>query len=565
MVKFFLKVELNKKKVEKKKYKIGKRYFDLRFDNSYFKIEFSHDKKNCFYFDKKFLIIVDGMVLGDKEKRILSSRELLSLFIVKGKNFFKNLNGYYSLIIFNFENNEIFFGRDHAGIRNLYYTKEKNFIKISNQIELFYILNEKKFLLNERKYFEHIVHGNIVGGETLHKNLFEIPAGYYASLKKKKIILTQHYNYVARTDKETTKNKIKKFEKIFTQVIKEWLPKNKFVAILLSGGVDSSLVTSFIDKRINKLNLFTASFDKKLNYNETKLITNSKLDLKKKHTYVKITQKNLSSNLIRFIHKTYLPITNFNGIVVDILSKKIKKLQKTKTIFTGEGSDEIFSGFDRYYELSEKFITHKNSNSLIMSKNFFNIKRFKFINKNFKYSIPKTRKVVLNKIRVKSSIKKYLLMDQITFLPSYMDRLSQCSYINEVDLRPVFMDKRIINFAHSLNKKEFNKVIKNSVITKSFLREFASKYLPEEICYPKSKKAQLMTPSSNWFHSGIYRKLFLKYVNKYSYFSKIMNLKKLMTLLKNQVPHRQVKNDHSSFFERILSFEIWYKFMKRYE
>ena len=127
------------------------------------------------------------------------------------------------------------------------------------------------------------------------------------------------------------------------------------------------------------------------------------------------------------------------------------------------------------------------------------------------------------------------------------------------------MDKRIINFAHSLNKKEFNKVIKNSVITKSFLREFASKYLPEEICYPKSKKAQLMTPSSNWFHSGIYRKLFLKYVNKYSYFSKIMNLKKLMTLLKNQVPHRQVKNDHSSFFERILSFEIWYKFMKRYE
>lgn len=345
----------------------------------------------------------------------------------------------------------------------------------------------------------------------------------------------------------------------------DWVPKKQEISILLSGGLDSSILSKLILSRNSKLKFFTAIFERKYQYNETNLITKKNKKIKKRHKFIKINEKKFCNHLVNYIKKTHHPITNFNGLVIDFLSKKISKEKNSKIIYCGEGSDELFSGFDRYFEISRKFKKTKNIKDLIMSKNYLNVRRFKYIKKNFKYKIPLPRINVARKINEKIPIKKYLILDQKTYISPYLDRLDQSSYLNNVEIRPIFLDKRIIEFSQSLNENDYGSFCSdNSSKTKIFLRKYSEKYLDEDISYPKNKKVQLMIPSSNWFYKGELKNMLLSLLNKKSFFKKHFGLKKILNLIKEQSPIRQSKKDHSSFFERIMAYEIWLKFMHKY-
>ena len=69
---------------------------------------------------------------------------------------------------------EIFLARDNLGIKPLFYLKDKDKFFFSSELRTFYKTGIKKFILNEKKIDEFIIHGNIVGRETLHRGIFSI-------------------------------------------------------------------------------------------------------------------------------------------------------------------------------------------------------------------------------------------------------------------------------------------------------------------------------------------------------------------------------------------------------
>ena len=59
--------------------------------------------------------------------------------------------------------------RDHAGVKNIFYSLSDKTISISNYLSILYDSRIIKFSPNYETYLEHIVHGNIVGGKQLVK------------------------------------------------------------------------------------------------------------------------------------------------------------------------------------------------------------------------------------------------------------------------------------------------------------------------------------------------------------------------------------------------------------
>ncbi len=529
-------------------------------------LSFKNEINNFYHEKNKFIICFNGMVLSDLKKKELKAKELLNLFKKKKNKLGKFLNGFYSILIYDIKLKSLTLFRDHAGIKNIFYTDNKKDFLVTNYINIFFQSNLKKFDPDESGYLEHIIHGNIVGGKTLHNTIYEIPAAHFLKYTNHKLVLREFWKNKKSSSKISFNKKIVKFDKLFNEIIRQWVPKKKKISILLSGGVDSSTISALISKITNNVDFYTAIFDKKYNYNETNLITKVSSKLKKNHRFVKINESSFGKSLINFIKKTTLPLTNYNGLVVNYICENIKKRNKSKIILTGEGSDELFSGFYRYYEIAEKYKRTKRLSDLIMSKNYFNINRFKFIKKNFIYKIPLKRIKIAKSIDEKIPIKKYLILDQKTYMPPYLDRLDQSSFLNGLEIRPVFLDKRIMEFSQTLKESEYSKLtISKNILTKIFLRKYSEKYLPKDISYPVTKKAQLMIPTSNWFYKGVLRKLIFRYLKKNSFFSKKFKLSKIINLLEDQREERQTKNDHSSFFERILSYEIWLQLMKKYK
>lgn len=539
-----------------------------KWDDDFLTINFlSNEKKekNFFYEKNKFIICFNGLVLSDTKKKGLKAKELLSLYKKKKTNLGKFLNGFYSILIYDIRKKSLILYRDHAGIKNIFYTHIKKNFLITNYVNIFFQSKLKKFDPNKFDYLEHIVHGNIVGGKTLHNNIYEIPAANYLIHKKRNIILKEFWKNKGNLSNLSLKKKIVKFDELFKKVIKQWVPTKNRVSVLLSGGVDSSTISILASKVNNNLDFYTSSFNKKYNFNETNLIIKKSSKFKKNHKFIKFDENIINKNLFKFIKNTALPITNFNILVVDHICKYIKKKNKSKIVLIGEGSDEVFAGFDRHYEISENYKMSKKLSDLIMSKNYLNVERFKYIKKNFVYKIPKVRIKIAKKIKEKIPIKKYLILDQKTYISPYLDRLDQSSFVNGLEIRPIFLDKRIMEFSQILKESEFSKLLlDNKILTKSFLRKYSEKYLPLSISYPETKKKQLLIPSANWFYKGFLRKLIFKYINENSYFYKKFKLRNLINLINDQKPYRQTKNDHSSFFERILSYEIWLKLMIKY-
>ena len=97
----------------------------------------------------------------------------------------------------------------------------------------------------------------------------------------------------------------------------DWVPKEQEISILLSGGLDSSILSKLILNRNRKLKFFTAIFERKYQYNETNLITKKNKKIKKRHKFIKINEKKFFNHLVNYIKKTHHPITNFNGLVID--------------------------------------------------------------------------------------------------------------------------------------------------------------------------------------------------------------------------------------------------------
>ena len=541
----------------------------IKWNDNYFaiKILFKENIKEQFFLNKgSCFVFFNGLVLSDKNKKPLSARQISQLYKIKGTNFIKKLNGFYSIILFDFKTKKLISIRDHAGVKNIYYTLSNESISISNYLSILYESKIIRFIPNYEAYLEHIIHGNIVGGETISKNVYQLPAANFLKYNYSKLKLLEFWKKKKIRSNISLRKKIQKFDKLFKEVIKDWVPKKKNLSLLLSGGLDSSLLSKLIMKRNSKLRFYTAIFEKKYGYNETNLITKTSSQINKRHNFFKIKENKFSNHLINYIRRTHHPITNYNGLVIDHLSKKIKKEKNCKIIYTGEGSDELFSGFYRHFEISQKFKKTKNIKDLIMSKNYLNVRRLRYIKKNFKYNIPLTRIDIAKSIKDNIAIKKYLILDQKTYMSAYLDRLDQCSYLNNMEIRPVFMDKRIMEFSQTLNENDYSNLsLDNKLNTKIFLRKYSEKYLEKDISYPKNKKMQLMIPSSNWFYQGKLKKMLLSSLSKKSFFFKEFGLKKVSNLIKEHSPERQSKKDHSSFFERILAYEIWLKFMYKYK
>lgn len=368
-----------------KEFKLGNRF--LYFFHS--RLSIIDLKKNSHQpFEKnKLLIIFNGEIYnyielrGQLEKTgvrfetDLDTEVLLEAYRYWGSNFTNKLIGMWSVIIFDKSKNEILISRDNTNQKPLFFYRANydEFIYASEIKYIYCIYSKIKKNLNTIKLKDDLVKGYrnwFVNDETFHKLVKKVNSFFnykYSNLDKNKIILKKICSINLMKKKVTTNNYNfikKKIRATILNSIDISLRSDVPLAYSLSGGVDSNLITC-ISKKIFCNNINTYSIiDKDPRYDKSKLIFKSCNDLEYNPNYINIKKYNHFRELKKLIKYYSYPVPTINFLIQSYLVGKIKK-DNIKVLISGNGADELFTGYYHHY-----LLYFKNSKHLKYKKNF---------------------------------------------------------------------------------------------------------------------------------------------------------------------------------------------------
>lgn len=432
---------------------------------------------------------------------------LIQFLYYEGIKSINKLDGMWAFTLFNIENEQTIICRDRFGEKNLYYFKETDKMHFSSEIApLVKNINLKK--INEDYLIKYLfcsyryLYSN---NQTLYKNIQFVESGTYLIINKNLVIKKKSYflkeNQV-QEKKLSRKKIITNIKKILVNTVKRSMRADVKLAFCLSGGVDSSGLVSIAKKKLKKnIKTYTIFSDDK-KYNEFKSVKKTLKELNiRNHKWVRLDKNNTFKNLKIILNKRLIPLPTLTSYIQWNLMKNIAK-DGYKVVISGNGADEIFSGYYDHYlcyfaDLSNKSQFNKELKfwkkkilPLIRNKDFRNYKYFKnnkypgYLN-SFDNSLA-NEVFIRNFKKIKFKQKKFTVSILKNRMKNEAFRESLPVILNEEDLNSMFfsienrspyLGKYIFNFMSRIEVKNY---IKNGY-AKSLLRDSLKNIAPKHI------------------------------------------------------------------------------------
>ncbi len=406
----------------------------------------------------------------------------LNMYRKYGLDFLQKLNGMYAGAIYDPENSKIILFRDRFGIKPLYYTEwEGNFL-FASEIKPLFKGSNRPPELNHERLETYFTYRYLPGTETMFSGIKRLPPGSYLEydLNQNKYSIKRYWEYkldriVPDMDFDEASEQ---FISLFRDAVKIRMRSDVEVGTLLSGGIDSSAVSSQSTVTKHDIRLFSISFDED-KYNELPVIKNFIRDnnerFKGTRHYTGLCGSETLEKLPEIVRSIEEPISLGTILPTDQVCKMAS--EKVKVVLTGEGADEIFAGYRKFLiemaaseysnlsvsariELEEIYpelkpylkVRHKNpvkryiqSESLFSGEELRELTGKESINDSFpEDAIPELT-------GHEHPLNAALAMESRARLPDYVIlRLDKLSMRHSLETRTPFLDYRLAEFAATL-------------------------------------------------------------------------------------------------------------------
>jgi asparagine synthase (glutamine-hydrolysing) len=505
----------------------------LSFDNS-FHLNAKNNNSLLLCEDDKILINFDGRIdNGDEldffDTSISDAKNILNLYKKNLMSKVKLFAGPFAFCIINMSTNKILAYRDQMGVRPLYYFYDKEKFIYSTEIDYIFANHgiKKEINLKKLKYF--ILKGNRFNEETFFNQIFRLRSSSNIEIKDKFLKISKYFNFsnMPKIKFKSNEEYAYEFKEIFLKIIKSQInSENNKVASMLSGGLDTSSITSAIALlKGNSIEHKTYS----IVFND---IRKQDIEMVYETNYIEdvINKYSIDSNIIALDYyniQDYLkniqhnhPEPNYHGNkYMDTEMINAMKSDGHKIILSGFDGDSVITHGDHYLYLllkNMRFLkffkeVYKRDIARGNKFNFFNIFKkyvFRVFLPNFVYKIKGLIKKDLPAIQTSNFLKD----DQIKSLPvsdmsnKYINSIKDFEnfHINTIntniwehifetqdidygrnglEIRYPFMDIRLINFCLCIPESQ---KLQNG-ISRFILREAMKGIIPDSIYHRMNK------------------------------------------------------------------------------
>ena len=491
------------------------------------------------YLDLRAELLSKGIIFRTRT----DTEVIIAAYQVWGIDCITRFNGMFAFALYDAKEKIVFIARDRAGEKPLFYRHTKNDFRFSSELKAMLMDPELSRKIDNDALDCYLGFGYVPGNRCILQGFHKLPPAHAAryDLKSGEIKVWQYWQ-LPELDSSVVKGEVdeasllNELEILLQDAVRRQLVADVPVGVLLSGGVDSSLVTAMAVRASNKVKTFTIRFPGHGKLDETEHARTIAQHFDTEH--VELEAKPISANLLpRLVRQFDEPMADSSMIPMLLVSELVR--EHCVVALGGDGGDELFGGYGSYTRL------------LLMNYYLGRIPHSlrKLVSRSAEYLMPvgvKGRNWLLGfggqmhnglpliasifdatsrrqlmaqradwclsadsilKSRVphhSELLQRATRMDYSNYLAEdILVKVDRASMLSSLEIRAPMLDYRLIEFAFSKVPTHLKATHRDKKI---LLKKLAARMLPPQ--FDRQREQGFSIPLADWLKQGPYRKLF---------------------------------------------------------
>lgn len=532
---------------------------------------------------------------GHRYRSVCDTETIIHLYEEFGSQAVEYLRGMFAFAIWDENRKRLLIARDRLGIKPVYYTLSDNgVLHFASEIKALLEAGAVVPELNYNAFADFAANRYTSGEETLFRGVKRLLPGHTLVWQDGKVGIEKYWDVsFAKSNEHLTDGQyVEQFGDLFNESVRLRLMADVPLGMFLSGGIDSSAIAGAMSNLVSdQIKTFSVAFDER-EANELGYARMVARAFNTDHHEIVVSPEQFFNSLPDLVYQEDEPIAHPSSVPLYFVSKLA--VEHVKVVLTGEGSDELLAGYDKYrktiYNLAfgrayNRFIPAslrrltkrmiENGNATLpgrqkLSRTFIclppdvesiyfdNFSVFSRAGQNKLFSAETLARMeqtdpyrtTLDYIResdAETMLDQLLAADMKTYLHELLMKQDQMSMAASIESRVPFLDHKLVEFAARLPERMKLRGWK----TKYILRQAMKGKLPEEIL--TRKKMGFPVPVGAWLR-GPFRYL----VDEYVLGSRAMERGIFdLDFARDLVTRHQAGENHSERLWMLINFEIW--------
>jgi asparagine synthase (glutamine-hydrolysing) len=517
---------------------------------------------------------------GHRYQSRSDTETILHAFEEHGPDCLHLFRGMFAFAIWDAGLRRLFCARDRLGIKPFYYYWDGRLFAFASEIKALLELPEISPALAEDLLPEVMAFGYTSGDRTLFRNIHKLMPGYRLVLEAEKGALAiERYWDVPLPG--VTKNVdarpwIAETRRRLEQSVEMHLMSDVPLGVFLSGGLDSSAIAAIAQRGASRpIQTFAVGYSE-AKFSELGYARRVAQSIGTVHREVSIGIDDFFGALPRLIWHEDEPIAWPSSVSLYFVSKLAS--EHVKVVLTGEGSDELFAGYERYrwqklndrmasvYGMApdglRRWVRGQVETSRLLSAGVRRKLRHTVFGRDLDFESTFVRNFYCAfdagtrcngymrywNARNASLLGRTLYADQKTYLVELLMKQDQMSMAASIESRVPFLDHTLVEFAAGI--PDGVKMVGRT--QKYVLKKAVRNLLPRDIVY--RKKMGFPTPLRQWLLDARAEPLYAALRSRDGLLAAYLDSREVESLIER---HRSGREDATDRIWRLANLQLW--------
>jgi asparagine synthase (glutamine-hydrolysing) len=279
---------------------------------------------------------------------------ILHLYEEDGTRSVEHLRGMFAYAIWDSRRSELFIARDRLGVKPLYYVHtDDGSLYFASEIKALLAARALKPAINYRALPDYLANHGTSADETLFAGIKRLLPGHTLLWHDGEVKIEKYWDVHYRTNqpdatRRSDEDYIEEWRELFRESVRLRLMADVPLGMFLSGGIDSSAIAAMMSGMVtDPIKTFSVAFQER-EANELEYARMVANRFKTDHHEIVVGAEDFFAALPQLVWHEDEPLAHPSSVALYFVSRLAS--EHVKVVLTGEGSDEMLGGYERYYK-----------------------------------------------------------------------------------------------------------------------------------------------------------------------------------------------------------------------